>query len=136
MDNRILIVDDEKSIRFGITHYFEQEGYRVDSAADGLEARALIAANDYHLAIVDIHLGGRNEANDGLDLAAFIRQYAPETAVIVLTGLETPEALRRAAEAGVQAFLRKPTPLASVAEIVAGIIRRRAAAAAALVALR
>ena len=127
VNNRILVVDDEKSIRFALTSYFTQNGFRVESAGDGREARALIASSDFALAIVDIHLDGRNEdVEDGLDLAAFIRQYAPETVVVILTGLETPEALKRASACGVRSFLRKPTPLAEVAEIAYDVLRKSA----------
>jgi DNA-binding NtrC family response regulator len=121
--NRILIVDDEKSIRFALTHYFRNIGFEIDQAEDGLQARALVASHEYGMAIVDIHLGGP-DPEDGLDLAAFIRQYAPDTAVVVLTGLETPEALRRAAKAGVRSFLRKPAPLALVADIAFDVFRK------------
>ncbi len=120
------MVDDEKSIRFALGHYFIQQGVDVDSAGDVPEARALLESTHYELAIVDIHLGGRNETEDGLDLAAFIRDFSPGTVVVILTGLESPASLRRAAEVGVRSFLRKPTPLAEVAEIAFAALEEQA----------
>ena len=123
VNKRVLVVDDEKNIRFALGHYFTHLGFQVDSAGDAPEARELIAANDYALAIIDIHLEGRAADDNGLDLAALLRQTAPSTAVIILTGLESPEALRRAAEAGVRSFLRKPASLAVMAKVAFEVLR-------------
>jgi len=122
VNKRILVVDDEKSIRFALTQYFSHLGFHVDCAQDAEEARLFIACNGYTLAILDIHLEGRQESDNGLDLADLLRERAPATAVIILTGLESAEALRRAAEAGVRLFLRKPTPLSVVADLAFGVL--------------
>jgi DNA-binding response OmpR family regulator len=121
---RILIVDDEKSIRFALDRYFSQQGYAVDVAADGADARLLVRHNDYALAIVDLHLDTAQSA-DGLDLAAWIRTQSPATAVIILTALGSPEVEARAAAVGVSSFLRKPMRLASVADVALGVIAQQ-----------
>ena len=122
MANRILVVDDEKSILFAIEKYFAQQGFIVDTAADTARAAALIAANTYALAIIDVHLSGRTDYLEGLEIAAKLREISPRTAVIVMTALGTPEPERRAAEAGAHSFLRKPARLAHVAEVAIGLI--------------
>lgn len=122
MANRILIVDDEKSILFALEKYFEQHGFAVDTAADASEALELIERNPYALAIIDIHLSRRTDLAEGLDIAAQLRDSSPDTAVIMMTALGTPETERRAAEIGAHSFLRKPARLAHLADIAFGLI--------------
>jgi two-component system, OmpR family, response regulator len=120
--NRILVVDDEKSILFALDRYFVQHGFVVDTASDPAEAEALIAKNTYDLAIIDIHLTRRTDFVEGLELAAFLRDLAPATAVILMSALGGPETERRAAEVGAQSFVRKPARLAHVADIAFSLI--------------
>ena len=121
MTNRILVVDDEPGIRFAFRQYFSRIGWLVDCAANQNEARTLIALHHYSLAILDLHLTTPVEA-EGLDLARLLREDSPETAIIILSASETPDAEKRAAEVGAHSFLRKPTRLATVAEIAFGLV--------------
>jgi DNA-binding response OmpR family regulator len=124
---RILLVDDEKSIMFAMSHYFRSCGYDVDCAGDAEAATLLLSERRYALAIVDIHLVGR-AGNDGLDLAERIcRDYA-ETAVIVMTALDTPETEQRAAMIGVRSFVKKPARLAYLANVAFAALGRPAQA--------
>ncbi len=120
MTNRILVVDDEPGIRFAFRQYFGQRGLIVDCAATQKEARALIALHQYNLAILDIHLSGR-ESSEGFDLARLLRDYAPETPIIILSASEAPEAEQRAVEVGAHSYLTKPARLAKIAEIAFGV---------------
>ena len=122
VSNRILVVDDEKSILFALEKYFEQQGFAVDTAADASAARELIERVPYALAIIDIHLSGRTDRAEGLDIAELLRKSSPDTAVIMMTALGTPETERRAAEIGAHSFLRKPARLAHLANIAFGLI--------------
>ncbi len=120
--NRILVVDDEKSIVFALEKYFAQHGFEVDTATDAETAQALLREHCYALAILDVHLSGRTDLTEGLDLAAMVRETAPETAVILMTALGTPETEQRATEVGAHSFIRKPTRLSSMADIAFGLI--------------
>ena len=121
--NRILVVDDEKSIVFAFRHYFVAQGYVVDCAMSAVDALALLGQHSYAVAIVDIHLQGLGDESDGLNVAAAIRQTSPNTIVIILTALETQETERRAAEVGVHSYLRKPARLSHVADIAFAYMR-------------
>jgi DNA-binding response OmpR family regulator len=121
--NRILVVDDEKSITFALRQYFLQEGYSVDCALTCEEALSFLAANQYSVAIVDIELRGSGNGSDGLNLAAFIRSHSPLTPVIILTAVETTESQKRAQAAGVQSYLCKPARLSLVADVAFSLIR-------------
>lgn len=120
--NRILVVDDEKGIVFALERYFAQHGFEVDTATDAEAAQALLRTRTYALAILDVHLSGRTDLTEGLDLAATIRETAPETAVILMTALGTPETEQRATEVGAHSFVRKPTRLSRVADIAFALI--------------
>ncbi len=120
--NRILVVDDEKSIVFALEKYFGQHGFEVDTATDAETARALLRTQSYALAILDVHLSGRTDLTEGLDLAATIRETAPGTAVILMTALSTPETEQRAAEVGAHSFIRKPARLSCMADIAFDLI--------------
>ncbi|MGZ3387087.1 MAG: response regulator [Thermoanaerobaculia bacterium] len=126
--NRILVVDDEKSITFALRQYFLQEGYVVDCAMSCEDALRLLAGNHYSVAIVDIELRGSGKDSDGLKLAAFIRSQAPRTPVIILTAMETTETQQRAQAAGVQSLLCKPARLSVVADVAFSLIRDNDAA--------
>ena len=121
MTPRILIVDDEKSIRFAIDRYFVRYGYVVDSASDSAEARSLLHRNDYDLAILDLNLGVTDSLG-GLDLAAWMRTECSATPVIILTALSTPEVELRATSVGVSSLLRKPMRLSMVADVALRLI--------------
>jgi NtrC-family two-component system response regulator AlgB len=118
---RILIVDDEKSIRFAIDRYFGRYGYVVDSASSSAEARALLHRNDYDLAILDLNLGG-TDSSGGLDLAAWMRTECSPTPVILLTALSTAETELRARSVGVSSLLGKPMRLSDVADVALRLI--------------
>jgi DNA-binding response OmpR family regulator len=121
--DRILVVDDEKSITFALGRYFNQQGFSVDCALTADEALLLLAANDYAVAIVDVELRGSGNGSDGLNLARFIRSHAPATPVIILTAVETVEAHQRAEAAGVQSYLCKPARLSHVADVAMTLMR-------------
>ena len=55
---RLLVIDDEDSIRFAMKEYFEVHGYRVDCAREAEEAEALLAHLRYDVVIADLQLSG------------------------------------------------------------------------------
>ena len=126
---RILVVDDEKGITFAVSHYFRRRGFAVDCAGDCDAARLFLSERDYALAIVDVHLAGRARC-DGLELAESIRTSSPQTAVIVMSALPTPETEQRAAAVG--SFVGKPARLSELAEVAFGLLSLRTAPAASL----
>ena len=124
---RILIVDDEKTIIFALKTYFTRQGHLVDTASSYEDAIALLGEREYDVAILDVELGG-GVATDGLAIAAFIRRHAPQTFVLVLTALDTEETERRAALAGVHSTIQKPARLSQVADVAFGLLRGAAVA--------
>ncbi len=104
--NKILIVDDESSLRKVLGDLLRLRGYAPEPAATGDEAVAAAKANKHDAAIVDIGLG--DEGMDGLDVIKEIKSCSPRTQCIVLTGMPSQESAITAMNLGAYAYLRKP----------------------------
>jgi DNA-binding NtrC family response regulator len=118
---RLLIVDDEESICFSMSEYFEHHGFKVDAARDIDEAEKLIQNNEYKVVIQDLRLGINKKA-DGLEIIKILQMRQPEARIIVLTAYGSPEIEDEAIREGADAFLRKPKPLSQVAQVVQGLL--------------
>jgi len=118
---RLLIVDDEEAICFSMSEYFSLQGYKVDTARELEEAERLIEATDYTVVIQDLRLS-RTRTPDGLNIIKMIRGQHPRTRIIVLTAYGSAEMEDEARRCGADAFLRKPSPLSEVAQVVQGLI--------------
>ena len=79
---RILLVDDEASIRLTLGALLERTGYDVTSADGGEQAVQLLERQAFDLLLTDLKMPGM----DGMQVVAAARQCQPDVAVIVLTG--------------------------------------------------
>jgi DNA-binding response OmpR family regulator len=116
---RILIVEDEPVLRRQLVRHFQGLGMAVDAAGEPEEGAALIAANRYDGAILDLcltRLGGA----DGLALLQEIRDRDSETVVIILSANVTDEAIRKATENGARRVLQKPQSLDELSSLLLG----------------
>ncbi len=121
MNGRLLIVDDQDPIVFSVHDYFTEYGWEVDCARGMEEAQALANANDYDVAIVDLHLTGM-DGSEGLELVSYFRARG-RSKVIVFTAYGTAESERAALERGAHAFVQKTTPISEIARLVARLAR-------------
>jgi CheY-like chemotaxis protein len=117
----LLIVDDESSLCWVMGQFFASAGYRVDSAQALDEALGLMTTGRYDLVISDLRLSG-TQSEEGLLLADFVRRFAPETRVVLLTAFATQEITDRARELGVDLVLPKPQPLPALAQHVSQLL--------------
>ena len=101
---RILIVDDEESIRTFIGAVLESEGLKVTLAEDGDEAARLLQQYNFHLMVTDLRMPGL----DGMALIRKVRAEEPEMEVIVLTAHGTVENAVEAMKLGAFDYLTKP----------------------------
>ncbi|MCA9551395.1 MAG: sigma-54-dependent Fis family transcriptional regulator [Myxococcales bacterium] len=101
---RILIVDDEESIRTFIGAVLESEGLKVTLAEDGDEAARLLQQHNFHLMVTDLRMPGL----DGMALLRKVRAEEPEMEVIVLTAHGTVENAVEAMKLGAFDYLTKP----------------------------
>jgi two-component system, OmpR family, response regulator ResD len=116
---RILIVDDEPTVREVLGQYLQLEGYMVLQAADGLEALRLAEASPPDLVILDLMLPGI----DGLDVCSRLR--AKSAVPILMLTARTEDADKFAGfEAGTDDYITKPFRAREVVLRVQAIMRR------------
>ncbi|HEX7177836.1 MAG TPA: sigma-54 dependent transcriptional regulator [Pyrinomonadaceae bacterium] len=101
---KILIIDDQPSVRFGLRSLLEGEGYRVAEAEDGARGLAVMTENAPQLVLLDLRLPD----TDGLELLPRIKAIDDDVPVIILTAHGTIETAIRALKQGAENFLTKP----------------------------
>jgi DNA-binding NtrC family response regulator len=101
-DFSILIVDDEEGMRLGLDKALSLEGYRVESAATGAEARRRARGDRFDCAFVDLKLPDLN----GTDLLADLREAG--TSVVIITAFASVDTAVGAMKLGAVDYLQKP----------------------------
>jgi len=101
---RILVADDEPSIRWLLERLLQQAGHSVTVVEDGATALARAVAEPFDLAFVDVRMPGL----DGLEALSQLRVEAPDTAVIVMTAHGSVRAAVEAMQRGAYDYLTKP----------------------------
>jgi DNA-binding NtrC family response regulator len=113
--DKILIVDDQASVRFGLRSLLESEGYRALEAKTGEQGLAVITEQAPQLILLDLRLPD----TDGLSLLPRIRAIDDEAPVIILTAHGTIETAIKALKAGAENFLTKPFDADSLLILIA-----------------
>ena len=104
----ILVADDEIFIREGLQEALQKPNYAVATAADGNQARQLLAARDFHLVILDLRMPGPS----GMELLEEIREQHADTQCIILTAHGNVTTAVEAMRKGAYDFVTKPVDLA------------------------
>jgi len=119
---RILVADDEDSIRFVMREALEAEGHAVHDVPDGDSALAALEREDFDLAFLDIRMPGAS----GLEVLERARTLATDTAVVIITAQSTFENAVEAMKLGAIDYLTKPFGLAEVRALTDKALRTRA----------
>jgi DNA-binding NtrC family response regulator len=114
MTERILVVDDEVSIRHMLSRVLSDEHYQVETAGTVWEALKKLEVTTFDLAIVDLFLPGLN----GLNLAEAIRMLDPETPVILITAYGAPSFESMACHPAILHYVHKPFSLERLLALV------------------
>ena len=101
---RILVVDDEPSIRDLLAKTLALAEYDVDTAADASTALGRVRASEYDLLIADLRMPGM----DGLTLIRQVKRIRADMPVIIITGFSSEASAVDAVNLGVAGYLRKP----------------------------
>ena len=117
---KLLIIEDEKAIADLIVQRFNTSLYDVDVATDGREAFALLSANRYDLATIDIML----PHIDGLTLCKKFREFSPQTFLILVSALNEEETRLKGYSYGADDYLTKPFSLKELLAKVESCFRR------------
>lgn len=120
-DRRILIVDDEAGIREMFALWLREESYECKTAASADEALTILANDTYALVISDMMMPGRN----GVELLREIKSRYPDTAVIMVSGVDRPQRVRDALRVGAFDYLIKPCELDVLTLSVEHALERR-----------
>jgi len=104
---RVLIVDDEKSIRETLIEILEYEKYSVDQAADGKEAWAMLEKNKYDVVLCDI----RMPKMDGMELLEKVMTEGSQIPFVMISAHGTIETAVEATKKGAFDFIQKPPDL-------------------------
>jgi len=122
---KILVVDDEASARSGLSKLLTQEGYTVDTAADGLLALESVAENAPALIITDLKMPNL----DGMGLLAKLREHHHDIPAIVTTAFGEVSVAVQAMRAGAEDYLTKPIDFDALLLAVERTLQRREVAA-------
>jgi len=103
----VLIVDDEKGVRSSLSGILQDAGFAAESVASGEEALDLLRRKEFPVVLLDVWLTGI----DGLETLTRLREFAPETVVIMISGHGSIETAVRATRLGAFDFIEKPLSL-------------------------
>ncbi|HET7707033.1 MAG TPA: sigma-54 dependent transcriptional regulator [Thermoanaerobaculia bacterium] len=118
---RILIVDDEPSVRDSLSRWFRDDGHEVGTAEGANDALTRLAERRWDVALVDIRMRGI----DGIELQRRMREFDPDLAVIMMTGYASVDTAVAALKNGAYDYITKPLDPDDVAHLVANALAHR-----------
>ncbi len=121
MKSRILVVDDEESIREFLDIMLRKEGYEVTLAEDGLRAKEIIEKKSFDLVISDLQMPNLT----GIDLLKSVRTTYPDLLFMMITAFGTTETAVEAMKLGAYDYITKPFKIDEVKIVIANALRSR-----------
>jgi two-component system response regulator PilR (NtrC family) len=118
---KILVVDDEKSLREVLSIMLKRAGYTVTEACDGDEAIGHVNKEIYDLVITDL----RMPKADGMDVLKAVKSSSPDTVVLVITAFATSDSAVEAMKQGAYDYLTKPFQVDEVQLIIRNALEKR-----------
>ncbi len=122
MASKILVIDDEKVIRFAFKTHLTEEGYEVLTAEDFTSALEVISKTDLDLVLADIVLGGRT----GIDILREVKDRGMHCPVIMITGEPNIETAAEAVRLGAFDYIPKPVRMKTLLRIVNHALKHKA----------
>jgi DNA-binding NtrC family response regulator len=116
----ILVVDDEDVMCESMAAWLREDGYRVDTAPNGLKALELAKAADYAICFVDLKMPG---GMDGIETMMEIRRIRPDASVIIITAYATVDTAIQAMKEGAQEYIVKPCNPQEISMLVSRILK-------------
>ena len=118
---RVLIVDDEETIRDMLAEFLEMEGYAVATAEDGMSALELLESAHFDLVLTDLKMPRMG----GITLLEQLRKHAPATMAVIMTGFGTVETAIDAMKRGAYDYILKPFKLDEVLHVVVRAVEKK-----------
>jgi DNA-binding NtrC family response regulator len=123
-DRRILIVDDELSVRGSLAEWFKEDGFLVETAEDGQAALRAMERGPYDIVLLDLKMPGM----DGISVQKRIRVIDPEATIIILTAYASVQTAVEALKLGAFDYVTKPVDPDDLSNLVRNALRTRALA--------
>jgi DNA-binding NtrC family response regulator len=119
--NKVLVVDDEPGVRFGIRDFLEQQGYEIEEAQSCEEAQNLFRTSRPDIVIADYMMPD----GTALDLLPRLKEIDPDTPLLVLTAHGSIDLAVRAIKEGAEQFLTKPLELPALQVILQRLLQKQ-----------
>jgi DNA-binding NtrC family response regulator len=121
MPRRMLIVEDEETLRESLKRLFTKEGFETDTTESAEEGLSLAGLNSYDVIISDIILPGM----DGIQMLTKMREHLPDQVFIVITAYASLETALKALKAGAYDYIMKPIIHEEIKQIVRNAVRQK-----------
>lgn len=118
---RLLVVDDEEALARVMQRTLRSRGFECDLAFTAGEARRCFEKTDYAMVLLDVRLPDES----GYDLLEELRTVRPDTAVVMISGVDDPELGKAAVEHGAYSYMVKPVGATQLYLLVVNNLRRR-----------
>ena len=119
--DKILVADDEKSMRELLDIMLKKEGYKITLASNGEEVIKLIEKDIFDLALVDI----RMPRQDGISVLKRIKAVSPETIVIMMTAYASADTAIKAMKEGAYDYITKPFKIDEIKIIIQNALEKK-----------
>ncbi|MGE0320808.1 MAG: sigma-54-dependent transcriptional regulator [Polyangiaceae bacterium] len=118
---RILVVDDEANARTALAELLKEEGYSVETAADGFKALSKFEEGHPDLVLTDLKMPGM----DGVELLQKVRHADPDVEVVVMTAFGAVDTAVQAMRSGATDYLTKPLNMDELVLVLERALERR-----------
>jgi len=119
--NRILVVDDDETVRRSYLRSLESVSCQVATASDGEEALQSMEQNPFDVVLLDMRMPGQ----DGLSVLRTIKQKWPDSEVVIITGYPTVDSAKEAVRLGAYDYVSKPVGPQDVINAADGAMTRK-----------
>ena len=118
-EKSVMVLDDEPIVGDRLKPVLEREGFEVEVFTESDKALERLKERSFHVLVTDMKMKGPS----GMDLLRFIKEKAPSTQVIVITGYATIETSHEAQALGAFQFIAKPFKMKELAKLVSKAAR-------------
>ena len=124
MSPRVLVLDDDDAILSLLQRYFDGLGWQVQTCAEVPDGLLLVESHPFDAVICDLHLGPGQEG-EGLSIINRVRERRPGAALVLFTAAAGDGVRAAALEAGADAVIAKPAPLADLRDAAVRAMKSR-----------
>ncbi len=118
ISGRILVADDDEATLDMVSEFLELMGFEVALAENGIEALSLFIADSFDIVLTDLNM----PVMDGLSLAINIKRKSPKTPIVLLTGSNKEEVLKKVEKGPFYSVLFKPFRIADFRKTIQGAL--------------